>query len=133
MSKPLSRLSLLAALTLATAGQALAHEDYSEAGALHWVQHAQQSGSQPTAQQLAPFGYAASGRADQVITLDGTSRYVNVTRLETVEFDIGGKRFAWKFDTLGTPSFPLAKIAPRGVKVDDIQVYVSENLDLMGS
>lgn len=133
MSKPLSRLSLIAALTLATAGTALAHEDYSEAGALHWVQHAQQSVSQPSARQLAPFGHAVDGPAERVITLDGNSQYVNVTRLETVEFDIGGKRFAWKFDTFGTPNFPLARIAPRGVKVDGIQVYVSENLDLMGS
>ncbi len=133
MSKPLSRLSLAAVLALAATGPALAHEDYSEAGALHWIQHAQESASQPTAQQLAPFGYALDGAADRVIVLDSDSRHVNVTRLETIEFDVSGKRFTWKFDTFGTPNFPLAKIAPRGLKVDGIQVYVSENLDLMAS
>lgn len=122
-----------AILALALAGPALAHEDYSEAGALHWLQHAQESKGQPTAQQLAPYGYAAKGTADRTVVLDGSSRYVNVTRLETVEIDVGGKRFVWKFDTFGTPNFPLAKIAPSGLKVDGIQVYVSDNLELTGS
>lgn len=125
MSKPLPLLSLALALTLA--GPALAHEDYSDAGSLHWSQHVRETKSQPTAQQLAPFGYAASGAADRAIPLDSGSRYVNVTRLETIEFNIGGQRFTWKFDTLGTPNFPLATIAPRGLKVDGIQVYVAEN------
>lgn len=133
MSNPLSYLPLAAVVALAAASPALAHEDYTEAGAMHWFQHVQESNSQPTAQQLAPFGYAASGRADRVVVLDGGSRQVNVTRLETVEFNVDGKRFAWKFDTLGTPNFPLADIAPRGLKVDGIRVYVSENVDLMAS
>lgn len=127
-------LSIVAALAAVLANPALAHEDYSEAGALHWIQHAQESGSQPSTRQLAPFGYAAdSAAADRIIALDGSRQYVNVTRLETVEFDVNGKRFAWKFDTFGTPNFPLAKIAPRDLKVDGIEVYVSENLELMGS
>jgi hypothetical protein len=127
MSRNLTPLSLVAALALTVSAPTQAHEDYSDAGSLHWSQHVQETKSQPTAQQLAPFGYAASGRPDRVIAIDGTSRYVNVTRLETIEFNIGGKRFAWTFDTFGTPNFPLAKIAPRDVKAEGIQVYVAEN------
>lgn len=133
MSKPLFRLSLIAALAVTVAGPALAHEDYSEAGTLHWIQHAQESSSQSTTRQLAPLGYASDGAADRVIVLDGDSRYVNVARLEIIEFDANGKRFTWKFDTFGTPNFPLAKIAPPGLKVDGVQVYVSESPDLIGS
>lgn len=127
MSRNLTPISLAAALALAISIPALAHEDYSDAGSLHWSQHVRESASRPNVQQLAPLGYAAKGAVDRTIVLDGASRYVNVTRLETVEFDIGGKRFAWTFDTFGTPNFPLAKIAPRDAKAEGIQVYVAEN------
>ena len=80
--------------------------------------------SEPTANQLAPYGYAASGGASRVVNLGGESKSLNVTQLGTVQLNMGGKKIVWTFDTLGTASFPLSKIVPGA---DQITVYVAKN------
>lgn len=57
------------------------------------------------------------------------AKYLNVTRMETVQINVAGKSVTWTFDTLGTPNFPLSKIIPG---VEGITVYVSENPNLLG-
>ena len=83
--------------------------------------HKDQSG--PAANQVAPFGYATTGPADRVVNLDRV-KYLNVTRLETVQINAGGKSIVWTFDTLSTGAFALSKVAPW---TEGITVYVREN------
>lgn len=71
------------------------------------------------------LGSAASAQSvDRQIELRPGDKYVNVTRGETVLIKVGGQAFAWKFDTIGTPTFDLQKIAPKDVNVQGVQVYV---------
>ena len=130
MKTNFSKLALIAAIGLAAAGTSYAHEDYSEARIDHWLRHVSESQSAPTANQLAPFGYAATKNADREVTLASGSKYLNVTRLETVKINIGGKSVVWTFDTLGTAPFPLSKIVSGA---DGITVYVTENPVYQGS
>ncbi|MDD2765346.1 MAG: CzcE family metal-binding protein, partial [Opitutaceae bacterium] len=88
MKTKFSKLALIAAIGLAAAGTSYAHEDYSEAGTYHWLSHVSESKSAPTANQQASFGYAATKNADREITLASGSKYLNVTRLETVKINI---------------------------------------------
>ena len=129
MKTKFSQLALIAAIGLATAGTSYAHEDYSEAGTYHWLSHASESQGAPTANQLAPFGYAATKNADREVSLPGGSKYLYVTRLETVKINVGGKSVVWTFDTLGAAPFPLSKIVPGA---DGITVYVTENPASLG-
>ena len=122
-------LTLIAALSTAGATNAFAHEDYSEAGSAHWLSHVAESRSQPTANQLTHYGYATSGAAARTVNVDSGTRHLNVTRGEIVRINVGGKSVAWMFDTLGTASFPLAKIIPGA---EGVTVYVTENPDYTG-
>lgn len=124
MKAKISRLALIAAISVAAAGTSYAHEDYSEAGTNHWLSHVSETKSAPTANQLASFGYTATKNADREISLPSGGKYLNVTRLETVKINIGGKSVVWTFDTLGTAPFPLSKIV---AGADDVTVYVTEN------
>ena len=124
MKSKFSQLALITAFSVAAAGTSYAHEDYSEAGTYHWLSHVSETKSAPTANQLASFGYAATKNADREVTLASGSKYLNVTRLETVKINIGGKSVVWTFDTLGTAPFPLSKIISGA---DGITVYVTEN------
>lgn len=103
---------------------ALTPEEYGEAGSYHWLARVAATKGEPSARQQAPFGYAGSGAADRVVNIDGGTRYLNVVRLETVQINVGGKSVTWKFDTLGTPSFPLDNIVPGA---GGVTVYVAEN------
>lgn len=129
MKTKFSQLALIAAIGLAAAGTSYAHEEYSEAGTNHWLSHISESKSTPTANELALFGYAATKNADREITLSSDSKYLNVTRLETVKINIGGKSTVWTFDMFGTAPFPLSKIVS-GAK--GITVYVTENPSSQG-
>lgn len=124
MKTKFSKLALIAAISLAGAGTSYAHEDYSEAGTNHWLSHVSESKSAPTANQQASFGYAATKNADREITLASGSKYLNVTRLETIKINVAGKSVVWTFDTLGTAPFPLSEIISGA---DGITVYVTEN------
>ena len=118
------KLTLMAALSVAAVGTAYSHEDYSEGASLHWLSHVSETRSAPTVKQQAPFGYVATKNADREVTLANGSKYLNITRLETIKINVGGKTIIWTFDTLGTASFPLSKIVSGA---DDITVYVTEN------
>lgn len=119
-----TQLILIAALGFAITGTSYAHEDYSEGGSAHWLSHVSDSKSQPTANQLAPYGYATSSAAARVVTIDSSTKHLNVTRLETIRINVGGKSVTWMFDTLGTASFQLANVIPGA---EGVTVYVSEN------
>lgn len=129
MKTKLATLTLAALLSAAGTTAALAHEDYSEGASLHWLTHVAQATSQPTANQSAPFGYAVAGPADRSVAIDSGTRYLNVTRLETVQINAGGKSVTWKFDTLGTQSFPLSQVVPG---LDGVTVYIAENPSYQG-
>ncbi|MFN7085240.1 MAG: CzcE family metal-binding protein [Burkholderiales bacterium] len=74
------------------------------------------------------LGSATSPQSsDRGIELRPGDRYVNVTRGETVLITVGGKSFAWKFDTLGTPVFDLQEIAPKDIDVAGVKVYVGSD------
>lgn len=122
-------LTLIALLGGIGSTAALAHEDYSEGGTLHWIAHVAEAKSQPTANAQAPFGYAVDGGADRAVDIGPATKYLNVTRLETIRINAGGKSVTWKFDTLGTPSFPLSKVIPG---LDGVAVYVAENPSYRG-
>jgi hypothetical protein len=129
MKTTLTKIALIASLSAIGTTAAMAHEDYSESGGMHWLQHASESKGQPTANQLAPFGYVTTGAAARVVSIDAGTKYLNVTRLETVQIKVGGKSVTWMFDTLGTASFPLSKVIPG---TDGVTVYVAENPAYIG-
>jgi hypothetical protein len=129
MKTSLTQLALIVSLSAIGSTSAFAHEDYSEAGSNHWLSHVAASKGTPTANQLAPYGYAATKAADREITLTNASKHLNVTRLETVKINVGGKSVVWTFDTLGTASFPLANAIPG---TDGVTVYVAENPAYLG-
>jgi len=127
MKAHFTKIALIAALSAAGATTAFAHTDYSEggyseAGSAHWLSHVAESRSQPTANQLAPYGYVASGGAGRVLNVDSGTKYINVSRLETVQINVGGKSVVWKFDTFGTAPFPLSKIISGA---DGVTVYIT--------
>ena len=53
-------LAISAFVTLSSSA-AFAHENYSEGGALHWLEHVNAQASNSTERQLAPYGYAGTG------------------------------------------------------------------------
>ena len=79
------------------------------------------------ADQRAPYGYASTGTPERVVDLSGGKKYLNVTRLETIQIKQDGNSVVWTFDTLGQPSFSLAKVIPWAsgvtVYVDDSATY----------
>ena len=67
-----------------------------------------------------------SGTADRDVAIDASTRWVNVTNGQTVRFDVGGRRFTFVFDAWpSTDSVPLSAIAPKGVTVPDVRVYIA--------
>ncbi len=106
------------------ATNALAHEDSSEASTFHWLSHVGEQSVQAPANQQQPEGYAVSAPAHRAVTVTDETKYLNVTRLETVEIKVGDKSVTWFFDTLGLQVFPLSKIIPGA---ENIMVYVAEN------
>lgn len=67
------------------------------------------------------YGSLATGAVpDRTITIRDSTKYVNVTKFETIRFLVRGadgreSNFVWRFDTLGVPIFPLKDIAPAGL------------------
>ena len=122
MKAQFKTLTLVALLGASIGTTAFAHEDYSEGGTAHWLQHVMQSTSQPSANAMAPLGYAVSGQGDRAVAVGSDTRYLNVTRGEAVQISVGGKKVTWMFDTLGTPTFSLDKIIPGA---GGVTVYVA--------
>lgn len=76
---------------------------------------------------------APEASAARRISLAPDTRYANVLRGETVTFVHRGKAFTWNFDTLGTPVFELAEIAPRDFGTGHVRIYVAPNeFDISG-
>ncbi|USX24712.1 CzcE family metal-binding protein [Oxalobacteraceae bacterium OTU3CINTB1] len=77
----------------------------------------------------ANYGSAAgNGFADRAITITPGIKWVNVNNGDTVAFTVNGKTFTWHFETLhAEDQFGLEKIAPEGVDVGMVTVYVGSN------
>lgn len=86
------------------------------------------SGS-PMKNTVEPYGNAISAAATtRQIALTPDTKWVNVTRGESVNFMAQGKSFAWNFYTLRSDtSFDLAAIAPKDINVQQVRVYVAMN------
>ena len=69
-----------------------------------------------------------SDTADRDVAVDASTRWVNVSNGQTVRFTVGGQRFTFAFDAWpSTDSVPLSAIAPKGVTVPDVRVYIAPN------
>ena len=77
----------------------------------------------------ANYGSAANnGFADREITIKPGTKWVNVNNGDTVAFSVNGKTFTWHFETLhAEDQFGLKQIAPEGVDVGMVTVYVGSN------
>lgn len=124
MKAKTANLTLIAAFVTATATNALAQFDNPMPESEHWRVRATESAGEPTANQRAPYGYATSGPVARVVNIDSTTRYLNVTQLEVIQINAGGKSVIWMFDTRGTVPFPLSKVISG---VDGVMVYVEDN------
>ncbi|SHM42148.1 Heavy-metal resistance protein CzcE [Duganella sacchari] len=70
----------------------------------------------------------AAANADQRITINPSTKWVNVNNGDTVTFDINGKSVTWHFDTLHSEeAFDLSKIAPDAIPAGVVTVYVGSN------
>jgi len=66
--------------------------------------------------------------ADYHLNVNAATKWVNVNNGDTVEFDVGGRNFTWHFDTFqNTTILNLATIAPAGVPVGAVKVFVAMN------
>lgn len=71
------------------------------------------------------YGSAAGpGFTGRTITVDGTTRYINVQRGETVTIRDGDQVVSWRFDGLNA-TFPLSKILPAAANERPVRVYVA--------
>jgi phosphate-selective porin len=74
----------------------------------------------------ADYGVATTSGAERTVVVKPGTKYINVDDGETVQFEVNGQTFDWHFDTFkGESSFKLSEIAPKGVTVGDVQVYVA--------
>ncbi|HEY8026136.1 MAG TPA: CzcE family metal-binding protein [Burkholderiaceae bacterium] len=74
----------------------------------------------------ADYGVAVtSNAADRTIELTPAKKWINVANGETVRFNIGDKAFSWHFSTFNDKPFDLSAIAPAGVDVKGVRVYVA--------
>ena len=75
-----------------------------------------------------PLGSAvAAAAATRTIDVSDDTRSINVDQGEIVRFNVHGKTFAWQFDTLREGPIDLSAIAPAGVNVAGVRVYVAAN------
>lgn len=118
------KLTLVATLVTATATTAVAQFNDPMPESEHWRVRATVPAGEPTANQLARYGYKTPGPVDRVVNVDGTTKYLNVTQLETVQINVNGKSVTWMFDTLGITPFSLSQVIPG---TDGVMVYVAEN------
>ncbi|WP_406851029.1 CzcE family metal-binding protein [Herbaspirillum huttiense] len=86
------------------------------------------AGANAIAQVADPFGTPAnSALPEREITMNASTKYVNVAQGEVVKFVSHGKSFTWKFDTFGMQPFSFSKIAPQGFDGANATVYLSTN------
>jgi len=81
----------------------------------------------PAAVNPADFGAPARiEAAGRTIAITPATKAVNVTNGETVTFVVGDQRFAFSFQTYPTTqSVALATLAPAGIEVGNVRVYVA--------
>lgn len=71
---------------------------------------------------------APANAASREVVINPGMRYVNVANGETVRFNVDGQSFAFDFDAWPNDSaVDLAAIAPSGVKVPKVEVYIAPN------
>jgi hypothetical protein len=77
----------------------------------------------------ADYGYAAlTAPVDRTIVVDASTKVVNVTNGETVEFKIDDQSVRWHFDTFHNEAvLDLSKIAPQAAQATSVRVYVAAN------
>jgi hypothetical protein len=76
---------------------------------------------------------APATAADEAITINHDTRYVNVQGGQIVRFDIGGQTFTWNFDgAASVQSFDLNQVTPPGLLDHSVMAYVSPNTLYMG-
>lgn len=121
MKTNITQLTLLAALSIVGASTA-----YADNHAPYWPAT---STSAAYADDHAPYGHATSTAASRQVNIDSGTKYLNVTRFETIQLNFAGKTVTWTFDTLGKNPFPLSKVIPGA---DDVTVYVKENPSYSG-
>lgn len=82
--------------------------------------------AQPTGQG-ADYGQTAPEQAaERTVEVTAGTRYVNVVNGQTVKFKVGDGSFAWHVSTYpNVGAFDLASIAPAGMSVPNVQVYVA--------
>lgn len=87
------------------------------------------SGAYAATVNTKEFGMAtAAANADRHVVIKADTKWVNIDDGDTVKFDVNGNSFTWHFDTLrGESAFELSKIAPEGVDVGKVIVYVGAN------
>jgi hypothetical protein len=70
----------------------------------------------------------AAPSAGRTIKIDEHTRYVNVSDGDTVRFEVGGQSFTFTFDAWNSVnSLELSAIAPAGVTVPMVRIYVAQN------
>jgi hypothetical protein len=79
-----------------------------------------------------PADYGQSAAPDEAVTrtveITPDTHYVNVVNGETVRFKVAGDSFAWHVSTYpNLNAFELGKIAPSGVTMPKVLVYVAAN------
>lgn len=87
------------------------------------------AGAMPRPQAPMDYGRVImSDTADRDVVVDASTRWVNVTNGQTVRFNVGGRQFTFAFDAWPSAgSVPLSVIAPKGVTVPDVRVYIAAN------
>lgn len=74
----------------------------------------------------ADLGTPVSSTAARVVKIGADTKLIKAHHLETLTIrNARGQSFAWRFDTLHTPTgFPLKSIAPADFEAGDTWVYV---------
>lgn len=128
-SSKLTQVLALSAFAAALAVPVLADDKVEVDGTTNWREHQRAPGSSgPLKSSIRGqhLGSAApEAAAGRTIELRPGTKYVNVVRTETVKLVREGKSFTWNFDTLGTPNFNLAEVAPRDFPASGVRVYVA--------
>jgi hypothetical protein len=75
----------------------------------------------------ADYGTEVAAPAARTIVITPSTKYVNVSNGEVVEFSINGKTLRWNFNTFQQETaFDLSKIAPQA-QAGNVTVYVTPN------
>lgn len=68
--------------------------------------------------------------ASRTITIAPDTRWVNATQGEVIRFVVGGTEFSWRFDGAGGRTVDLQQVAPPGLIVRPVLVYLARPLGM---